>query len=394
MVQRPIHLATLRDLIARNPVVTLLGARQVGKSTLARALAVNEAAAWFDTENPRDAARLDDPLGALEALRGLVVIDEAQRMPGLFPVLRVLADRAPCPARFLLLGSISPVLVRGVSESLAGRVAFTQLPPFGLDEVGPMARLWLRGGFPRAFLAESDALSLDWRADFIATFLERDLAALGIDLPPATLRRFWMMLAHWHGQRWNASEIARNFGISDKTSTRWLDALTGVYMVRQLPAWHENISSRQVKAPKVYLADSGLLHALLGLATLEELECHPKVGASWEGFALEAVIRALGARPAECFHWATQGGAELDLLVVRGTRRLGFAFKRHSAPTRTRSMVESVARLGLDRLDVLYPGEIPYALGERIRAVPLAAVTSEAWVNEAWRGAPALDPPA
>ncbi len=392
MVQRPVQLTALRELLIHNPVVTLLGARQVGKSTLARSLTEGGGATWFDTENPRDAARLHDALGALEALRGLVIIDEAQRMPELFPVLRVLADRAGTPARFLLLGSISPLLVRGVSESLAGRVAFTQLTPFGLDEVGSMARLWLRGGFPRAFLADSDALSLDWRTDFIATFLERDLASLGIDLPPVTLRRFWMMLAHWHGQRWNASEIARNFGISDKTSTRWLDALTGVYMVRQLPAWHENISSRQVKTPKVYLSDSGLLHALLGVTTTEELEGHPKVGASWEGFALEAVIRGLSARPADCFHWATQGGAELDLLVVRGTRRLGFEFKRHSAPTRTRSMVESVARLGLDRLDVVYPGDVAYPMGDRIRAVPLVAVASEAWGHENGRGSSAIGP--
>ena len=371
MVERQASIEHILRLQALFPVVTILGARQVGKSTLARLLASTVPYTWFDAENPRDAARLADPMLALEGLRGLVVIDEVQRLPELFPALRVLADRVPRPAHFLLLGSAAPELNRAVSESLAGRVGFHVLPPFGLCEGPALQRLWLRGGFPRAYLADSDEASFEWREDFIHTFLERDIAGLGIGVSPTTMRRFWTMLAHWHGQRWNSAEFARDFGVSDKTVRGYLDMLTGTYTVRQLLAWHENVASRQVKAPKVYIADSGLLHALLGLRTPADLTVQPRIGASWEGFAMGEVVRALGARPHECFHWAAHTGAELDLLVVRGVRRQGFEFKLHSAPTLTRSMIQARSVLRLDSLDVVYPGEIEYPLAERIRAVPL-----------------------
>jgi predicted AAA+ superfamily ATPase len=371
MLVRDRHLARVRGLLDRFPVVGLLGARQVGKTTLARALAAAPGTSWFDLEHPRDAARLSDPALALEGLRGLVVIDEVQRAPGLFPLLRALADRPGAPARFLVLGSASPELLRQGSETLAGRVAFHVLDGFDLDEVGPDAAgaLWVRGGFPRSFLAPDEAASREWRDAFVDTFLARDLAALGIPVPPATMRRFWTMLAHWHGQVWNGAELARAFGMSDTTVRRYLDLLAGAWMVRVLQPWHENLSKRQVRSPKVYVRDSGLLHALLGVRDHADLLGHPKVGASFEGFALAQVVRRLGARPDECFFWATHQGAELDLLVVRGERRLGFEFKHTSTPARTRSMAIARADLRLEGVDVIVPGDGTWPLGEGVRAV-------------------------
>ena len=363
----------VRRLLRRSPVVALLGPRQVGKTTLARQIA----RAWrgptthFDLEDPRDHARLADPMLALADRRGLVVLDEIQQRPDLFAALRVLADRRPLPCRFLVLGSASPELLRQGAESLAGRIAFHELRPLSLTEVGAaeFARLWRRGGYPRAFLARSDQASMEWRRDFVRTFLERDLPQLGVAVPAITLRRFWQMLAHLHGGVLNSSELARAFGVADTTIRRYLEALEATFMVRTLRPFHANIAKRQVKAPKVYLADSGLLHTLLDLQSAAALEGHPKVGASWEGFLLETVVTQLGARPDQCYFWATHAGAELDLLVVDGTHRRGFEFKRTTAPAITPSMRSALVDLSLDRIDVVHAGADSFKLAPRIHAL-------------------------
>lgn len=378
MIQRVRHLDQVEHLLQRFPVVGLIGARQVGKTTLARQVVdrFQGAAKRFDLEDPLDLVQLEDPMLALRDLRGLVVVDEVQHRPDLFSILRVLADRPDAPARFLVLGSASPSLLQQTSQTLAGRIAYHHLDGFALDEVGKadLDRLWLRGGFPPSFLAPAEAESAEWRREFVRTFLERDLPQLGSQVPAITVRRFWTMLAHAHGERWNASEFARSFGVSDTTVRRYLDLLTQTFVVRQLPAWHANVGKRQVKTPKVYLADSGLLHTLLNLTDRDSLLAHPKVGASWEGFAIRVVIERLGARPEECFYWATHSGAEVDLVVLRGRRRLGFEIKRTSAPHTTRSMHSALEDLDLDRLDVIYAGDATFPLTERIRAVALERV--------------------
>ena len=373
MIGRPREIRTLQRLLRLSPVVGIVGARQVGKTTLAREYAsgIKTPVSFFDLENPEDIARLGDPMFALKTLKGLVVIDEVQRLPEVFRVLRVLADRPGRPARFLILGSASPELLRQGAETLAGRVIFHELKGFGLDEVGMarLRRLWLRGGFPRAYLARTDAESHEWRRAFIQTFLERDLPQLGINIRSAALRRFWSMLAHYHAQIWNSSEFARAFGVADTTVRNYLDVLSASLVVFQLPPWHENIGKRQVKAPKVYVADSGLLHALLNLPRFGDLEAHPKVGASWEGFVIGQVIRRIGARPEECFFWATHAGSELDLLVVSGELRLGFEIKRTSAPQLTPSMRFATKDLGLKSLDVIHSGDTTFLMAPGIRAV-------------------------
>lgn len=380
-VLRSPHVARVLALLGEFPVVALVGARQVGKTTLAHqvAEAFGRTVHWFDLERRSALRRLDDVELALEPLEGLVVIDEVQRRPDLFAELRPLADRPGIPARFLVLGSAGGDLLRQSSESLAGRVAYHELAGFSLDEVGArdLDRLWLRGGFPRSFLAADDAASARWRREFVRTFLERDVPALGIPFPPPTLERFWSMLAHWHGQVWNASEFGRNFGVSDKTVRRYLDALTAAFVVRQLQPWHENLKKRQVKSPKVYVADTGLLHALLDLDTRDALEHHVKVGASWESLAIDTVTRRLGARPRECHFWATHAGAELDLFVLRGRTRLGFEIKRTAAPGLTPSMRSALSDLKLDRLDVIHAGADTYPLAERVRAVALSRVLTD-----------------
>lgn len=376
MIERSKHCQHLLEALTRAPVVALLGARQVGKTTLARQIAklVEGPVTHFDLEDPDDLARLDEPKLALQDLRGLVVLDEIQRRPALFPVLRVLADRPGTPARFLILGSAQPALLRQGSETLAGRIAFHEIEGFACDEIGRehAQTLWRRGGFPRAYLAASETESAAWRRDFIRSFLERDLPQMGIDIPANTLHRFWRMLAHWHGQTWNGAELGRAFGVAHTTVRRYLDILTAAMVVRQLQPWHENLGKRQVRAPKVYLSDSGILHSLLGIVGQEDLEGHPKVGASWEGFALREIIHRTGARQEECFFWATHGGAELDLLLVRGGERLGFEIKRTTAPRLTPSMRSALSSLRLDRLTVVHAGEHAFPLGERIQAVPLA----------------------
>jgi hypothetical protein len=375
MIPRRSHLKAVDKAIRRFPVVAITGARQVGKTTLARELAKKFAGSvhYFDLEDAADLGRFADPSLTLKRLRGLVVVDEVQRVPDLFPLLRVLSDRRPLPARFLVLGSASPDLLRQSSESLAGRIHYHELPGFSLDEVGTekQGELWIRGGFPRSFLARSGDESHQWRMDFIKTFLERDIPQLGSRIPSATLRRFWTMIAHYHGQLWNGAELGRAFGVAHSTVRNYLDLLTSALVIRQLPPWHENVSKRQVKSPKIYISDSGLLHGLLDVRTQRDLEGNPKVGASWEGFALAETIHHLGAKQPECYFWATHGGAELDLLVVRGSTRLGFEFKRTSSPKATRSMHTVLEDLGLDRLDVLYPGDETYSLTRDIRAVGL-----------------------
>ena len=374
MTGRPIGRSRLehevRAALRRSPIVSILGPRQCGKSTLARQLAAARAHR-FDLENPVDVARLAEPQTALSPLRGLVVIDEAQLQPGLFPLLRVLADRSPVRTRFLLLGSASPDLIRTSAESLAGRVAFVPMGGFDLPEVGGAAlrRLWGRGGFPRSFLAASDEASRRWRDDFVQTFLERDIRKFGVEVPAQVLRRLWTMLAHYHGQLWNASELSRSLGEAHTTVKRHLDILSGALMVRQLPPWFENLGKRQVKAPKVYLRDSGLLHALLGLPTFAALEAHPKIGASWEGFVIEQVLRRTGERDA--YFWATPSGAELDLLVFVRGRRIGIEVKYSDAPRLTKSMAIARQDLKLDRLLVVYPGDTSYALRPGVEVVAI-----------------------
>ena len=369
------HEAQLRALLRASPVVAILGARQVGKTTLARRIARSwpGGATFFDLEDPADLARLHDPMLALSPRRGLIVLDEIQRRPGLFPALRVLADRPRRPAHFLVLGSASPEMLRQSSESLAGRIAFHELSGFSLEETGATRRerLWLRGGFPLSYLARSEDRSRSWRRDFVRTFLERDLPQLGVQIPAATLERFWAMLAHYHGQVWSSSEFARSFGVSDVTVRKYLDLLTATFVVRQLRPWSENVGKRQVRSPKVYLADSGLLHSLLGIQSMVDLERHPKVGASWEGFAIGSVVERLRARWDECYFWATHAGAEIDLLVVRGRTRLGFEIKRTTAPNVTRSMHVALGDLKLKRLDVVHPGAHTFALAPRVRALAL-----------------------
>jgi hypothetical protein len=387
---RSAEVRDVRRLIATNPIVAILGPRQIGKTTLARAIGLG----WkgptttFDLEDPRDLERLGDPTTALRPLRGLVVIDEIQRRPDLFPILRVLADRDPRPTRFLVLGSASPGLLRQSAESLAGRIAYFELQGFGLRDVGAQwNRLWLRGGFPRSYLARGEAESLRWRRDLIRTFLERDLPELGITIPARTIRQFWLMLAHYHGQIWNGAELARAFGMAETTVKRYLDLLTNTFMVRALPPWSENIGKRVVKTSKVYLADTGLLHALLDIPNARALDGHPKIGASFEGFALQEVVRALRVHPEQCYFWATHQGAELDLLIVEGARRRGFEFKRSDAPGVTKSMRIAIEDLGLETIDVVHTGPTTYPLSDRIRAVAVSRVTTDLPHRRRGRGA-------
>ena len=379
MIRRDILTKTAKDALTEAPVTVLLGARQVGKTTLARQIAGTwpEEAHVFDLETESGRAALSTPELALSSLRGLVVVDEVQRMPHLFTVLRPIADRDPQPARFLLLGSASPTLVKGVSESLAGRVRFVSVSGLSIVETGLKAQgdLWLRGGFPRSFLATSEAASLRWRRDFVTTQVERDIPQLGIQVPPETIRRFWNMLAHYHGQTWNGEELARSMGVSGKTVRHYLDILAGTYLVRVLPPWFENLGKRQVKSPKVYLRDSGLLHAFLNIASMAALQAHPKHGASWEGFALEQVLDRTGAFHA--YFWSSRQGAELDLLLERDGRRIGIEFKCADAPAMTKSMHVALQDLKLDRLLVVYPGSASYPIHPKAAAMPLADALRE-----------------
>lgn len=374
MISRDSYLNEIERGLASNRVVSLLGPRQCGKTTLARNFirTVDGPTASFDLEDPRDLARLAEPMLALEGLEGLVVIDEIQRKPELFQTIRVLADRDPLPAKFLILGSASPEIVKGVSESLAGRVHFVDISGFSLDEVGydNQQDLWLRGGFPEAFLKKSDELAFKWLDDFIATFLERDLPQLGIRIPSEQLRRFWTMLSHYQGSAWNASEISRSLGLSNKTIRHYVDILSGAFMVRLLPPWFENLGKRIVKSPKAYIRDTGILHALLGMQAFSDLQSHPKLGASWEGFALETIIRSNKAER-NAYFWATHAGAELDLLILRKGQRYGFEFKYADAPRLTKSMAIAIEDLRLERLYVVHPTGKRYPLSDKVEALSL-----------------------
>lgn len=374
MIPRPYAMKRIRDIFRVHPVAALLGPRQCGKTTLARMVAERQPSVYFDLENPVDVRRLSAPMRVLEELSGLVIIDEIQRQPALLELLRVLVDRPKNDTKFLLLGSASPHLIKGVSESLAGRIGFVDLSGFDLREVGTerYASLWIRGGFPRSFLATDDSASMAWRDDFIRTFLERDIPQFGITIPAGTLRRFWTMIAHYHGQVWNAAEFARSLGTSENTARRYLDILAGAYMIRILPPWFENISKRQVKAPKVYIRDSGIFHSLLQLPGLSDLQGHPKLGASWEGFALEQLLTMLESR--STYFWATHSGAELDLLVMIGGKQHGFEFKYSDAPGHTRSMSVAMQDLKLERLWVIYPGDQEYPLDAKSFVIPVSSI--------------------
>lgn len=377
MIERTSLLSSIQTALGRSRIVALIGPRQSGKTTLARRFVRPDSVNYFDLEDPVSLARLEQPMTALQDLRNLVVIDEIQRRPDLFPILRVLADREDLPARFLILGSASPELMRSSSESLAGRVETISISGFSLAEVGVQAMQdhWLRGGFPLSFLAENDSDSFAWRKNFVQAFLERDLPRWGIQIPAGNLLRFWTMIAHYHGQVWNAAEPARSMGISEPTVRRYLDILQDVFMVRILPPWHTNLKKRQVKSPKIYFRDSGLLHALLGIRTHHDLQTHPKSGASWEGYVIEELIKSVN--PDEAYFWATHTGAELDLLLLKNGRRAGVECKRVDAPRLTPSMRIALEDLQLDRLAVVYPGERSYPLAEKVTAVPLSSLGTD-----------------
>jgi predicted AAA+ superfamily ATPase len=372
MIERSHLYNTIRNALDRSRVVALIGPRQCGKTTMARRFILSTSINYFDLEDPFSLARLDQPMSTLQDLTGLVVIDEIQRRPDLFPILRVLADREPLPARFLILGSASPALLRQSAESLAGRITTVTMEGFSLEEVGVKAQnqLWRRGGFPLSFLATTEQESLGWRKDFVNTFLERDIPQFGFNIPSTNLFRFWSLLAHYHGQVWNAAEAARALEVGQSTARRYVDLLQDLFMVRQLQPWYVNLGKRQVKSPKIYLRDTGILHYLLGIHTEQELAIHPRNGASWEGYVIEEIIKA--AKPDEIYFWATHSGAELDLLLLKDGKRIGVECKRMDAPRLTPSMRIAMQDLQLTSLLVFYPGPHPYSLGDKIRVVPLA----------------------
>ena len=374
MIDRKDLVRHVSSALRRSRVVALIGPRQCGKTTLAQKFLDADSQKYFDLEDPSSLARLDEPMTALQGLKGLVVIDEVQRKPDLFTVLRVLADRKPLPARFLILGSASPELLKQSSESLAGRIETVAMSGFSIGEVGIslQARHWIRGSFPLSFLARTEADSFAWRKNFIQTFLEREIPQWGIGIPATALLRFWTMLAHYHGQTWNAAEPARSLGVSEPTVRRYLDILSNVFMIRQLTPWHANLKKRQVKAPKIYFRDTGLLHQLLGIRSEKELLSHPKCGASWEGYVIEETIKA--TEPDDAYYWATHGGAEIDLVLIKNGRMLGVECKRMDAPRITPSIRIAREELNLEQIAVVYPGKKRYAMGDGIAAVPLSAV--------------------
>ena len=383
MVPRTAVLASLKAALSRSRIVALVGPRQCGKTTLARQLLSPESVGYFDLEDPTDLSRLDEPMTALSDLRGLIVIDEVQRRPDLFPILRVLADRSGNRARFLILGSASGDLLRQTSESLAGRMERVAIGGFLLSEVGSevLDKLWLRGGLPRSFLARSEADSAVWRKNFIQTLLERDFPQWGVRVPAVALRRFWTMVAHYHGQIWSNAEPARALGVSESTARRYLDLLTDALIIRQLQPHHANLKKRQVKSPKVYVRDTGLLHELLGIETMKTLLGHPKAGASWEGLVIEQV---LAREPHDDVgFWATHQGAEMDLVLRRGKRLLGVECKRTDSPRLTPSIRIALEDLGLSQVVVLYPGAKRFRIAERVEAVPSSAVATGPVFREA-----------
>lgn len=371
-MKRPHFLEKIVKSFEVHTAVAILGPRQCGKTTLAKMYADDDSPiAYLDLEDPRDLARLDNPMLALEELKGLIIIDEIQRRPELFPTLRVLIDKHKADQKYLILGSASRDLIRQSSESLAGRIGYIELTPFTLTEAQNTQQLWLRGGFPSSYLAKSLENSILWRKDYIISLLEKEPPQLGIQISPAHLRRFWMMLVHYHGNIFNASELSRSLQISSATVRRYLDILSGIFMIRQLNPWTENIGKRQVKSPKIYFRDSGLLHTFLEIETMEDLRNHPKLGASWEGFALEEIIRFHQALPEECYFWATHQGAELDLMIFKGSKRTGFEIKYTDSPKLTNSMKIAMETLKLDSLTVIFPGKGDFPLASNVQAIGL-----------------------
>ncbi len=374
MINRKAYISQVSTALKRSPIVALLGPRQCGKTTLARMISVQEPSTYFDLESQTDIRRLANPEMMLASLSGLVIIDEIQILPELFSVLRVVVDKPENQCRFLILGSASPDIIRNVSETLAGRIEFVDMSGFDLTELGAEVwqSLWVRGGFPRSYLADSDQDSFVWREGFIRTFLQRDIPQLGINIPAQAVRRFWTMIAHYHGQVWNASRIASAMGVNDKTVRSYLDILTETYMIRQLQPWHENIRKRQVKSPKIYFRDTGLLHSLLDLQALYAVTGHPQVVASWEGFAIEQILRTI--RPSQAYYWATYSGAELDMFFVLNGLRYGIELKFSEAPDKTKSMSIAIDSLKLHKLLIVYPGEEAWPINEKITACPIMKV--------------------
>ncbi len=374
-MKRQFYIDRIEETYRVHSICGILGPRQVGKIKLAKQFVEDQKAVFFDLENPLDLARLENPMLALSAIKNqLIVIDEIQRRPDLFPVLRVLVDEESEKRRFLILGSASQDLIRQSSETLAGRIGYIELPPFSLFEINESERLWIRGGMPRSFLAPTDADSYYWRQNYITTFLERDIPNLGFSIPPEQMRRFWLMLAHYHGQILNVSELSRSLGISEHLVRKYIDILAGTFMIRVLTPWFENLKKRQVKSPKIYFRDSGILNALLGIADNNQLQTNPRLGSFWEGFALEEAIRVLQASSSECYFWATQADAELDLLIMKNGKRLGFEFKYTDAPKTTKSMHIALQDLQLSNLIVLYPGKEIFPLTDQITAYGLETI--------------------
>lgn len=380
-MKRTTHLQEIKKTFKSHPIVAILGPRQCGKTTLAREYLKKipdfPEENYFDLEDFADMERLSQPNLAFVHLKGLIVIDEIQRFPNLFPTLRVVVDQDQSDKTFLILGSASKELIKQSSETLTGRIHYFELTPFSSSEVEDGQTLWLRGGFPRSYLAEDEEASYKWRKSYIRNFLEQDLPSLDFNVSPNQLRRFWMMLTHYHGNIYNGTEIGRSLNINYNNVRHYIDILTSTLMIRQLQPWHENISKRQIKSYKIYFRDSGLFHTLLGVSDRSELLKHPKLGASWEGFALEEIIRHLGAEPYECYFWATQSAAELDLLIVKDGKKLGFEFKYSDAPSLTKSMKIAMTDLNLDRLTVIYPGSKSYFLDEKIKVISLSRYIEE-----------------
>lgn len=367
MLQRKSYLNAINNSFLVNPICALLGPRQCGKTTLSKEYAktIDLEKHFFDLEDPMDLSKLDNPKLTLEFLTGLIIIDEIQRKEELFPYLRVLVDKYP-DRKILVLGSASQDLIQQSSETLAGRISYIEMTPFSIYEVDNINKLWNRGGFPKSYFSTSDNVSNQWRKSYITTFLERDIRNFGFDISPQAMRRFWSMLAHYHGQIFNASEIGRSINVSYKTADRYLDILTGTFMIRRLSPWFENISKRQIKAPKIYFRDSGLLHSILGIENYNNLLIHPKLGASWEGMALEEIIKYSKVESDDCYFWATQGGAELDLLIIKESKKLGFEIKYTDNPKITKSMRVAINDLKLDSLTIIIPGKEKFRLEEDI----------------------------
>mgnify|MGYP003956952781 FL=1 len=379
MLKRQAYYSAIEKAVIRSPVTAILGPRQCGKTTLARNFGRHNQSHYFDLESVVDQRRLQNPELMFDSLEGVIILDEIQLQPELFSTLRVILDRPENRNRFIVLGSASPQLVKQSSETLAGRVEFIELSGFTLSEVDNLQNLWIQGGFPRAYLAESEEDSAVWREGFIRTFLERDIPALGITIPSTAMRRFWTMLAHYHGQNWNGSELGRSMGLTDKTVRSYLDILTATFMVRQLQPWHENINKRQVKSPKIYFKDSGILHSLLEISDYQQLTGNPKLGASWEGFALEQTLQII--RPNAPYFWSTYSGAKVDLFFIKHGVRYGVEFKYSEAPKATKSMHIAVEDLSLDRLLIIHPGKDSYPINNKIEAISLDSL---AGLQKSW----------